>query len=134
MLDKILISLRQPITINEQNIEVTLSIGVSMYPADGTERNELLRNADAAMYQAKEAGRNCYRFFTAQINQELMRQQQLSAKLRQAISNDELQLHYQPKFDLATQTMKGCEALLRWFPKEGGSISPMEFIPIAEKK
>ena len=133
VLDKILISLRQPITINEQNIEVTLSIGVSMYPADGTERNELLRNADAAMYQAKEAGRNCYRFFTAQINQELMRQQQLSAKLRQAISNDELQLHYQPKFDLATQTMKGCEALLRWFPKEGGSISPMEFIPIAEK-
>jgi diguanylate cyclase (GGDEF)-like protein/PAS domain S-box-containing protein len=119
--------------LKEQEAFVTTSIGISLFPDDGQTTGELLQNADAAMYRAKDAGRNRYQFFTQTMNDELRRYQQIETQLRRALETEVLQLYYQPQVDLRSGKIKSCEALLRWLPEDGEPISPAEFIPVAER-
>ncbi len=130
---KLLASIGQPCQIGAHEISVTLSVGVAMFPGDGKDFDSLSKAADVAMYRAKREGRNAFRFFTAEMQERSARHIQLEASLRHAIRRDELSLHYQPQIDLATGACFGVEALLRWKNPELGSISPGEFIPLAEE-
>lgn len=112
---------------------VTASFGVSLYPTDGTTVGELMGNADAAMYQAKDKGKNNVCFYTADINDRLIRYQEVTAILQRAIANEGLQLFFQPQIDLKDGGIRGCEALLRCFDGRAQAISPSIFIPVAEK-
>ena len=109
-----------------------VSIGVSIFPEHGTEGNELIQCADSAMYLAKQAGRNTARFYSQELNDALQRKLLLESHLRKAIEYNELELHYQPIIDTQTGAVTGAEALLRWSNSILGSVSPVEFIPIAE--
>ncbi|MBD1390433.1 EAL domain-containing protein [Neiella sp. HB171785] len=132
--DKVMSEFEQTYRLYEQDIYVTASIGISMYPDDGETTAELLKYADAAMYQAKESGRNRYRFFAASMNEQLNRQRQIATSLRQSLDGDDFHLVFQPQIDLASQHIVACEALLRWQPKEASNwASPAEFIPVAER-
>ncbi len=131
--EKILKHLQDPFTVDGLEHIVGASIGISFYPNDGEDQETLLQNADIAMYKAKEAGRNCFRFFSADMNEELKRQQYLEQKLRLAINNNELSILYQPQYDLNSAKLIGVEALLRWHIQGKHAVSPAEFIPIAEK-
>ncbi|MGB5411978.1 MAG: EAL domain-containing protein [Woeseiaceae bacterium] len=111
---------------------IAASIGIVVYPDDGDSAETLLKNADSAMYRAKEAGRGRFEFFSASRNAESQRKISLERDLRVAFHNEELELHYQPQFDLSTGTISGAEALLRWNHPEEGEISPTEFVPLAE--
>ncbi|RZU38727.1 PAS domain S-box-containing protein/diguanylate cyclase (GGDEF)-like protein [Fluviicoccus keumensis] len=130
---RVLQALNRPLLIGEREIDLSASIGISVYPADGGDYDTLLRNADAAMYSAKEAGRNTFRFYTQGMNAEAMRRLEMETGLRRALARDELLLHYQPLLNLATGRIGDVEALLRWRGKDGGLISPGEFIPLAEE-
>jgi EAL domain-containing protein (putative c-di-GMP-specific phosphodiesterase class I) len=105
---------------------------VSVYPSDGHDAETLVRNADSAMYRAKEQGRDNYQLYTPAMNAKAIERLSLESRLRQAVANDELELHFQPFFDLKTSEVLGAEALLRWRHPELGLIPPGEFIPIAE--
>lgn len=120
-------------TIQNLELFVAPSIGISMYPKDGTDYDSLVRNADLAMYLAKKKGNCTYQFFTQELQDNIIERTLLEMELRQAISKDQLTLHYQPQFDLKTGQIKGVEALVRWIHPEKGFISPGEFIPIAEE-
>ena len=130
---RVLQALNQPLVVGDREIDLSASIGISVYPADGDDYDTLLRNADAAMYSAKEAGRNTFRFYTQDMNAEAMRRLELETNLRRALARDELLLHYQPLLNLATDRVGDVEALLRWRGKDGQLISPGEFIPLAEE-
>jgi diguanylate cyclase (GGDEF)-like protein len=121
-----------PIEIENQSFHTSASIGVSLFPSDGIDFDTLLKNADTAMYQAKESGKNAYRFFTAKMNAEVVEQMRLQTQLRFALQRNEFQLHYQPQIDLASGSVIGMEALIRWQHPELGKISPADFIPVAE--
>jgi diguanylate cyclase len=123
----------EPFDIEGDELRVSLSIGLAMYPSDGTTQHELLRNADAAMYHVKTQGRNAYHFFERSMNANVHEQLQLLHDLRLAIAHQEFILHYQPKFDVSDQSVIGAEALLRWMHPRRGMISPDDFIPLAEK-
>lgn len=112
---------------------ITASIGITLYPADATDPGTLRMNADAAMYRAKEMGRNTYQFFTQEMNDRAMQRMQMEAAMRRALERSEFVLHYQPKVDLATGTISGIEALLRWAHPETGLVMPAEFIPVLEE-
>ncbi|RED53431.1 sensor domain-containing protein [Aestuariispira insulae] len=130
---RILEAIEAPFVIDEQEIYVTASIGVSIAPDDGTDAHSLLKNADAALFLAKKDGRNTYRFFKAHMNEAALQRLEMVTKLRKAIANDELSVHYQPLFDIATGNLVTLEALIRWnHPKEGW-IAPDQFIPVAEE-
>jgi diguanylate cyclase (GGDEF)-like protein/PAS domain S-box-containing protein len=118
--------------INRRDLHVTTSIGVSVYPDDGLDAVTLIKNADTAMYQAKESGRECYRFFTPAMNVRAVGRQSIEEDLRRALQRREFAVHYQPKVELRTGTITGAEALLRWTHLTRGTVSPAEFIPIAE--
>jgi diguanylate cyclase (GGDEF)-like protein len=111
---------------------VSASIGVVLFPDDGDSVETLLKNADAAMYRAKDAGRARFEFFSKELNAESRRKISLERDLRSAFQNDELEVYYQPQFDISTGVISGAEALLRWKHDEHGSVSPAEFIPLAE--
>jgi diguanylate cyclase (GGDEF)-like protein/PAS domain S-box-containing protein len=114
-----------------QTTYISASIGIALFPSDGGEPEVLLKNADTAMYRAKESGRNNYQFYLPQMNERLMARRKLETQLREALERDEYRLHYQPKVSLATGAITGFEALLRW--EHGGRlVSPAEFIPILE--
>ena len=113
-------------------LAVTPSIGIAVYPADGEDAETLLKNADSAMYHAKSAGRNNYQFFTAAMNTRVREHLQMENSLRQALARGELSLHYQPQFNLESDRLCGCEALLRWHSPSLGQVPPDKFIPIAE--
>jgi len=130
---KLLEMFEKPLALEDHEIFITSSIGVAMYPEDGSNSSMLLKSADTAMYQAKESGKNRYRFFSASMNEEMRRQQALTAGLRRALRDDLLELHYQPQIDLENGKIVSCEALLRWQDPELGFVSPGEFIPVAEK-
>ena len=125
--------LGQPLLIPDFDIFINSSIGISIYPKDGLTCNELIRNADIAMYQAKENHVNTFHFFTEALHQEMLEKAILSTELRWVIEKDELLLHYQPQIDLKTGTISGMEALVRWHHPERGMVSPAKFIPIAEE-
>ncbi|HEB95217.1 MAG TPA: EAL domain-containing protein [Sedimenticola thiotaurini] len=112
---------------------VTASIGIAIYPEDGRDKTELLKNADMAMYRAKEYGRNRFQFFTHSMNEELQYRQELEALLRQALQRRELVLHYQPQVALRTGAVVSVEALIRWQSPRHGMISPADFLPVAER-
>ncbi|MBF0587531.1 MAG: EAL domain-containing protein [Magnetococcales bacterium] len=112
---------------------VSGSIGVTVYPQDGDNLEDLLKNADSAMYQAKEAGRSTFRFYTPEMNARVVARLEMEKALRAAIDEDQLRLYYQPKVDLESGRMTGMEALVRWVQPDGAIISPGAFIPLAEE-
>ncbi|MDZ4202138.1 MAG: EAL domain-containing protein [Gallionella sp.] len=130
--EKLLDAVAQPYQIAGKEMNVTPSIGIALYPGDGKDFEMLASNADAAMYRAKQEGRNCYRFFTAEMQTRSARMLQLGNALRHALENNEMSLHYQPQIDLESGRVIGAEALLRWRNAELGNVSPAEFIPVAE--
>lgn len=129
---KLISTIQHPIPIDGYKLQVTTSIGISIYPTDGEDAATILKHADMAMYAAKEAGKNQFRFFAAQMNQQSERRLQLEHKLQSAIRNNLFELYYQPKWCCKTDTIIGVEALIRWQDHEEGFISPAEFIPLAE--
>lgn len=125
--------MRQPYDAGGYELHCSCSIGISIFPEDGSDKDTLLRNADSAMYQAKMTGRNNYHFYTEELNSRAMKRLSLENSLRNAIERDELLLYYQPKLDLRSGRTSGFEALLRWKSPENGLVPPAEFIPIAEE-
>jgi len=134
LMERILKTIDRPFEINGHKFFVSCSIGLSFYPKDGRDPDTLLKNADVAMYRAKERGRNNFQFYTPSMNQRVTERLSLESKLRQALADDEFALYYQPKIDLRTGEIAGTEALIRWNPGRGGAvISPSTFIPLAEE-
>ena len=132
-MQRILAKVARPMVINGWDYSVSCSIGVSLYPDDGRDPAEILKNADAAMFKAKQSGRNNFQFYTRELNQVLMVRLDLEHRLRQAIENNEFVLHYQPKREFASGLICGAEALIRWQPLGEAMISPLSFIPVAEE-
>jgi diguanylate cyclase (GGDEF)-like protein len=130
---KIIDRLATPVQVRGHEVFVTASIGIAAFPADGDDAEALLGAADAAMYRAKQSGRNGYQFFTADINQRTRARVQLGSELRRALEREEFALVYQPKYDLRTGRPCAAEALLRWNHPERGVVSPGEFIPVLEE-
>ncbi len=123
----------QPFSVQEHDLQVTVSIGISLYPGNGRTQQELLMNADAAMYHAKNAGKNGYSFFDASMNTNARNQLQLLQDLRLALREGQFCLHYQPKFSAGTHLPVGAEALVRWNHPQHGLLMPDKFIALAEK-
>ena len=130
---KILSSLAAPYSIDQKQLHVNTSIGVSTYPSDGQDAETLIHRADTAMYDAKKLGRNNCQFFRADMQARVLEWQSLEGSLRSALSRDEFVLHYQPKIDLKSAEISGVEALLRWEHPDRGLIQPLNFVPIAEE-
>ncbi len=124
--------LKTPITVNENKINMGSSIGITLYPDDASNSEELLRNADIAMYQAKDDGRNTIRFFTSEMNAKLQKNKEILTDLAESLTLDHFQLYYQPLFTIDDRTLVGAEALIRWNHPEKGMIPPDQFISIAE--
>ncbi|MFZ6646496.1 putative bifunctional diguanylate cyclase/phosphodiesterase [Undibacterium sp. TJN25] len=133
VMQRIRSSVSQPCRIDGRELTVTCSIGISLYPGDGEHADVLLKNADAAMYKAKELGRNNYQYYAGVLTPAVADRLDLLNKLRIAIQNRQLTLHYQPKIDLGTGLIHSAEALIRWRHPVQGMISPAEFIPLAEE-
>jgi len=129
---KLLESLRQPLLLEGREFLITTSIGISLYPEDGMDAETLIKNADTAMYQAKEQGRDNYQLFNAFVNAKALQRISLEHGLRRALPNGELAIHYQPIYDFRAGRITGMEALMRWTHPEMGSIPPTTFIPLAE--
>jgi diguanylate cyclase (GGDEF)-like protein/PAS domain S-box-containing protein len=124
---------QQPLIVKGQEIYTTVSIGISIYPDDGTSHDQLMQCADMAMYQAKEDGRNIYRSYSHEMRRSSEKEMLISNHLRYALAKDELSLFFQPKIDISKGRIIGAEALLRWHNPVLGNISPVVFIPLAEK-
>lgn len=118
--------------LDEHEANISASIGIAVYPGDGGDADEVLRNADTAMYRAKEQGRNNYQFYLPQMNERLAQRQQLETRLRGALERHEFMVYYQPKVELGGGAVSGFEALLRWRHPQRGIVSPIEFIPVLE--
>jgi diguanylate cyclase (GGDEF)-like protein/PAS domain S-box-containing protein len=129
---KILLSLSAPHSIVGQYLHIDGSIGISIYPEDGEDAETLIKNADTAMYHAKENGRNNFQFFKAEMNLKAVERQSLESGLRRALEREEFLLHYQPKVNLETGDITGVEALIRWRQPDRGLVPPSQFVPIAE--
>ncbi|MGB5568758.1 MAG: EAL domain-containing protein [Sedimenticolaceae bacterium] len=129
---RILEIMKEPFRFDGHELYNGTSIGITLFPSDGTEVNDLIKRADVAMYHAKEQGRNNFQFYSASYNQATSEHLSLESRLRRAIDNEELELYYQPQVQADTGNIVGLEALLRWNDPEHGIISPDQFIPIAE--
>jgi len=129
---KILLSVSAPHSIGGQDLHIDGSIGISIYPEDGEDAETLIKNADTAMYHAKENGRNNFQFFKAEMNLKAVERQSLEGGLRRALEREEFLLHYQPKVNLDTGEITGVEALIRWRQPNRGLVPPSQFVPIAE--
>ncbi|MGZ8867788.1 MAG: putative bifunctional diguanylate cyclase/phosphodiesterase, partial [Thermoanaerobaculia bacterium] len=130
---KVLRAVQVPLTLGGMQIEVTASIGIALFPTDGADPETLLRNADSAMYRAKESGRNNYQLCTDEMKLRAMDRLSLEARLRRAVSEHQMVLFYQPQVNLLTGRIVAMEALIRWNDPERGLIEPVDFIPIAEE-
>jgi len=131
--DRLLRQLAQPFSLKGQDAYIGLSIGIAMYPDDANCAKELVKVADIAMYHAKSEGKNTYRFFSSKLDQQAKNKLDIRTQLRRALENQEFSLVYQPVIDVASNRLKGAEALLRWNNKKLGMIPPDVFIPIAEE-
>jgi diguanylate cyclase (GGDEF)-like protein len=129
---RVLEALNKPFSIDGQEVRVTASIGIAVYPNDGQDVDSLLRNADIAMYSAKKQGRNGYQFYSSSMNEDAELKIELERRLRRAIANEEFILHFQPVRETATGETRAAEALIRWQDPDLGLISPDDFIPVAE--
>jgi diguanylate cyclase (GGDEF)-like protein len=123
---------REPFEIDGKELVLTLSIGIVTYTKNGDSASDLLRHADAAMYQSKLSGRNTYSFFTKEMSDVMLRRLEIEEQLNHALQREEFEVYYQPKFDVKSKKMIGAEALLRWRNPLLGNVTPDEFIPIAE--
>lgn len=132
-LERAMPNLVAPLTVHGQELGITCSIGVSMYPEDGADAETLQRNAEAAMHRAKQQGRNTMRFYKPEMNESAGLRLTMASKLRHALNNEEFVLHYQPRIDLRTGAIVGVEALIRWQHPELGLLGPVQFIPLAEE-
>jgi diguanylate cyclase (GGDEF)-like protein/PAS domain S-box-containing protein len=130
---RIIAAINQPCEIDGHQMNVSTSIGIAIAPNDGSTTEQLLRNADMALYRAKSDGRAVFRYFEAEMDQQLQARRSLEIDLRNAVANGEFQLVYQPQVDAVTEEITGCEALLRWKSPSRGMVSPAEFIPLAEE-
>ncbi len=130
---KILSSLVVPIRLEGRDVFISTSIGITLFPVDGMTVTELIKNADTAMYHAKERGRNNFQYFSNSMNQKVLDELEMETNLRQALQHEEFSLRYQPQFELKTKNLIGVEVLLRWKHPVLGFISPAVFIPHAEK-
>lgn len=130
---RILHRLSQPIALQSHNPVVTPSIGIAMFPEDGADPDTLVRNADTAMYAAKAEGRACYRFYNEAMNSKAVEHLKLEEELREAITQNQLELRYQPQIETATGKVVSMEALVRWKHPRRGMVAPNEFIPVAER-
>ena len=131
--DKVMAIFQQPMRIKGQEIFITASAGISVFPADGEDANTLVKHADIAMYTAKEKGKNQYAFCSGNMKEMVAYRVNLANSLYRALERRELVVYYQPQIDLSTEKIIGLEALLRWFHPDCGMISPAEFIPLAEQ-
>lgn len=122
----------EPLLIDELQLRVSMSIGIVMYPDNGLTADQLVKNADVAMYSAKTAGKNQFRFFDSSMESAARRSLEIESELRRALSDGSLQMHYQPQVDMNSNEVCGAEALLRWFHADRGWIPPSEFVPVAE--
>jgi diguanylate cyclase (GGDEF)-like protein len=129
----LLTALSQPLLLSGHECHTTASIGIAMFPDDGSDVHTLTKNADMAMYLAKDDGKNDFRFFTSEIKSQSIERLMLETALRHALARNQFSLHYQPKVDLATRQITGVEALLRWTHPELGMLPPAQFIPLAEE-
>jgi EAL domain-containing protein (putative c-di-GMP-specific phosphodiesterase class I) len=125
--------LSQPLQLSGHECHTTASIGIAMYPSDGADILTLTKNADMAMYLAKEDGKNGFRFFTKEIKTQSIERLKLESALRRALEREQFSLYYQPKIDMASGQITGVEALLRWNHPDLGTVSPGQFIPLAEE-
>ncbi len=132
MLERILESLAQPYTINDLSLSISASIGFSVYPKDNADLDTLMRHADQAMYQAKITGRNCFFQFNAEQDQQTIQKNVQLKEIKQALSNQQFCLYYQPKVNMATGNVFGAEALIRWLHPVHGLIPPIKFLPVIE--
>jgi diguanylate cyclase (GGDEF)-like protein len=130
---KLLVSVGERVQLSGHECHTTASIGIAMFPADGSDVHTLTKNADMAMYLAKEDGKNDFRFFTKEVKMQSIERLTLETSLRHALERNEFSLHYQPKVDLVTRQITGVEALLRWTHPERGMLPPAQFIPLAEE-
>lgn len=131
---KLLKNICQPLLLGSHEVEVTVSLGITLAPDDGEGWPVLMKNADLAMYRAKRRGRNNYQFFTREMNEEVVARVNMQQQIRSALENNEFYLHYQPQWSILSELQPVClEALLRWRRPNGEQISPAEFIPIAEE-
>jgi diguanylate cyclase (GGDEF)-like protein/PAS domain S-box-containing protein len=130
---KIRAALQAPFHLQGRDISVSASIGITLHPGDASDPDTLIKYADTAMYQAKQAGRDTYRFFTAQMNTDVLARLELEMALRKAIERDQFTLHYQPKVQLHSGRVTGLEALLRWDRPGHGPLSPAIFVPVLEE-
>lgn len=131
--DKIHQAFLEPQQIGGHTLQITLSVGISVYPDDGNTAEAMMRNADIAMYHAKAQGRNNCQFFTPEMNERAVQRLLIEGGLRRALGNQEFRLHYQPQINLASGAVTGAEALLRWRTPDHGLVSPTQFVPIAEE-
>lgn len=129
---KIIHEISKPFTIGNEEIRITPSIGISVCPQDGRDSETLLKNADSALYQAKQSGRATYRFYTEALHEKAMERMKIERLLHKAIEHGEFELYYQSQVDLQSKQIVGCEALIRWNHPGMGQVSPAQFIPIAE--
>jgi predicted signal transduction protein with EAL and GGDEF domain len=125
--------LGQPLELSGHECHTTASIGIAMYPANGRDAQTLTKNADMAMYLAKEDGKNAFRFFSKDVKAQSIERLALEAALRRALERDQFSLNYQPKVDMASGQITGVEALLRWTHPDLGAVPPTQFIPLAEE-
>lgn len=132
-MQRIISKVAEPIEIGGQELMVTCSAGISLHPQDGPDVETLLKNADAAMYRAKEKGRNNFQFYTMEMNQRVNERLKMESSLRRALERKEFELYYQPRISVSTGASVGCEALLRWQHPERGLLLPERFIPLAEE-
>jgi predicted signal transduction protein with EAL and GGDEF domain len=130
---ELLATVGAPVRLSGHECHATASIGIAMFPDHGSDVHTLTKNADMAMYLAKEDGKNNFRFFTKEVKMQSIERLTLENCLRHALSRNEFSLHYQPKVDLATGQITGVEALLRWTHAEHGMLPPGQFIPLAEE-
>jgi diguanylate cyclase (GGDEF)-like protein len=125
--------LDQPFKLpGQKDVYIGASIGISIFPQDAKDATQLVQHADAAMYQAKEQGRNTFRFYTPALTDAVNQRMDMESRVRRALSNEEFVLHYQPQVDSRSDTIVGCEALLRWDDPDSGLVAPADFIPLAE--
>jgi diguanylate cyclase (GGDEF)-like protein/PAS domain S-box-containing protein len=133
VVERIIAEVAQPVTIDGRELYVTCSVGIALYPNDGEDTTTLLRNADAAMFSAKERGRNSFQFYAPNMNALALERLALEGSLRRATEREEFEVHYQPRVDIRSKKIVGMEALVRWRDAELGFVPPAKFIPVAEE-